>query len=53
MDEEIFEAIADSYEIRAELRENEVLFELVVFDSQDIDDSQMSNLVWQEEDSAN
>ncbi len=53
MDEEIFETIADSYEIRAELSENEVLFELVVFDSQDIDDSQMSNLVWQEEDSAN
>jgi hypothetical protein len=53
MDEEIFEAIADSYEIRAELSENEVLFELVIFDSQDIDDRQMSNLVWQEEDSAN
>jgi hypothetical protein len=53
MDEEIFEAIADSYEIQAELSENEVLFELVVFDSQDIDDSQMCNLVWQEEDSAN
>jgi hypothetical protein len=53
MDEEIFEAIADSYEIQAEFSENEVLFELVIFDSQDIDDRQMSNLVWQEEDSAN
>lgn len=53
MDEEIFEAIADSYEIQAELSENEVLFDLIVFDSQDIDDSQMGNLVWQEDDSAN
>jgi hypothetical protein len=53
LDDEVFEAMEDSYEILAELSENEVLFELVVFDSQDIDDRQMSNLVWQEEDSAN
>jgi hypothetical protein len=53
MDEEIFEAIADSYEIKAEFSESEILFELVVFDSQDIDDSRKSNLPWQEENQAN
>lgn len=53
IDEEIFDAIVDSYEIRAEVNCNEVLFRLVVFDSQDIDDSRQSNLTWQEEDYAN
>ena len=53
MDEEIFEAIEDSYEIQAEFSESEILFELVVFDSQDIDDSRKSNLAWQEENLAN
>jgi hypothetical protein len=43
----------DSYEISADFNENEVLFRLVVFDSQDIDDSRQSNLAWQEEDYAN
>ena len=53
MDEEIFEAMEDSYEIRADFIEDEVLFRLVVFDSQDIDDSRQSHLAWQEEDYAN
>lgn len=53
MDEEVFEVMEDSYEIRADFLEDEVLFRLVVFDSQDIDDSRQSNLAWQEEDYAN
>ena len=53
MDEEIFEAIEDSYEIQAEFIDSEVVFELVVFDSQDIDDSRKSNLAWQEDENAN
>jgi hypothetical protein len=53
IDEEIFEVMEDSYEIRADFLETEVLFRLVVFDSQDIDDSRQSNLAWEEEDSAN
>jgi len=38
-DDEIFEAMEDSYDISAELTINGLLFELVVFDSDDIDDS--------------
>ena len=53
MDEEILEAIEDSYEIQAEFSESEILFDLVIFDSQDIDDSRKSNLAWQEEEPAN
>lgn len=53
MDEEIFEVMEDSYEIRADFLETEVLFRLVVFDSQDIDDSRQSNLAWQEDEYAN
>lgn len=53
IDEEIFEVMEDSYEIRADFLENEVLFRLVVFDSQDIDDSRQSNLAWQGEEYAN
>ena len=45
--------LQDSYEIQAEFSESEILFELVVFDSQDIDDSRKSNLAWQEENHAN
>ena len=39
LDDEIFEAMEDSYDISAELTINGLLFELVVFDSDDIDDS--------------
>ncbi len=54
IDEEIFEVMEDSYEISADFSENEeVLFRLVVFDSQDIDDSRQSNLAWREDDFAN
>ena len=35
--------------VRAEVRENEVIYELVIFDSQDIDNSQSSDLAWQED----
>ncbi|MBN1236443.1 MAG: hypothetical protein JW999_10435 [Methanotrichaceae archaeon] len=49
MQEEILVEIEDSYSIRAEVRENEVIYELVIFDSQDIDNSKYSDLVWQED----
>ena len=49
MQEEIFVEMEESYGIRAEVRENEVIYELVIFDSQDIDDSQSSDLAWQED----
>jgi len=39
LDDEIFEAMEDSYDISAEVTTNGMLFELVVFDSDDIDDS--------------
>jgi hypothetical protein len=39
IDEDIFEAIEESYNIFAEETNEEVLFELVIFDSDDIDDS--------------
>jgi len=49
MQEEIFVEMEDSYNVRTEIRENEIVYELVVFDSQDIDNSQSSDLVWQED----
>ena len=49
MQEEIFIEMEESYGIRAEVRESEVIYELVIFDSQDIDDSQSSDLAWQED----
>ena len=49
MQEEILVEIEDSYSIRAEVRENEVIYELVIFDSQDIDNIKYSDLVWQED----
>ena len=49
MQEEIFEEIEDSYGIRAEVRQNAVVYELMIFDSQDIDDSQHSDQIWQED----
>jgi hypothetical protein len=48
MQEEILVEMEDSYCIRAEVRENEVIYELVIFDSQDIDNSRYSDLMWQE-----
>jgi len=49
MQEEIFVEMEESYGIRTEIRENEVIYELVIFDSQDIDNSQSSDLAWQED----
>ena len=49
MQEEIFEEMEESYGVRAEVRENAVIYELVIFDSQDIDDSRSSDLAWQED----
>jgi hypothetical protein len=49
LQEEIFVEMEESYGIRAEVRENEVIYELVIFDSQDIDDSRSSDLAWQED----
>ena len=49
MQEEIFVEMEESYGIRAEVRENEVIYELVIFDSQDIDDSRSGDLAWQED----
>ncbi len=51
--DEVFEEIEDTYKIQAEVIENDVLFRLVVFDSQDIDDSRRSDLVWLAEDYTN
>ena len=49
MQEEILIEMEESYGIRSEVRESEVIYELVIFDSQDIDDSQSSDLAWQED----
>lgn len=49
MQEEIFVEMEESYGVRAEVRENEVIYELVIFDSQDIDNSLSSDLSWQED----
>lgn len=49
MQEEIFVEMEDSYGVRAEVRDNEVIYELVIFDSQDIDDSRSSDQAWQED----
>jgi hypothetical protein len=49
MDEEIFVEMEDIYKIRAEVRDSEIIYELVVFDSQDLDDSRQSDLAWQED----
>ncbi len=47
--EEIFVEIEESYGVTAEIRENVVIYELVIFDSQDIDNSRSSNLAEDEE----
>ncbi|MDD1750364.1 MAG: hypothetical protein LUO89_10870 [Methanothrix sp.] len=49
MQEEIFVEMEESYGVRTEVRENEVVYELVIFDSQDIDDTRSSDLAWQED----
>jgi len=49
IEEEIFEEMEESYGVRTEVRENEVIYELVIFDSQDIDNNRSSDLAWQED----
>ncbi len=49
MQEEIFVEMEESYGVRAEVRENGVVYELVIFDSRDIDNSRYSDLAWQED----
>jgi len=50
MDEEILVEIEETYGVRAEMTEDEkIVYELVVFDSRDIDDSRYSDLAWAED----
>jgi hypothetical protein len=49
IEEEIFVEMEESYGVRTEVRENEVIYELVIFDSQDIDNNRSSDLAWQED----
>lgn len=43
LDDEIVEGISEGYGIDMEIAENGVLFELVVFDSEDLDNSRVGN----------
>ncbi len=47
--EEIFVEIEEIYGVTAEVRENVVIYELVIFDSQDIDNSLSQDLAAQED----
>lgn len=49
MDEEIFEGIGERFGIIAEAKDDEVVFELLLFDSQDIDNSMENEGAWGEE----
>jgi hypothetical protein len=49
IEEEIFEEMEESYGVRTEVGEYEVIYELVIFDSQDIDNNRSSDLAWQED----
>jgi len=50
MDEEILVEIEETYGVRAEVTEDEkIVYELVIFDSRDIDDSRYSDLAWAED----
>jgi hypothetical protein len=49
LQEEIFVEIEERYGVRAEAGEDSVIYEMVIFDSQDIDNSQYSEQVWQED----
>jgi hypothetical protein len=48
MREEILVDMEETYGIQAEVGEDRLIYYLVLFDSQDIDDSRSSELVWQE-----
>lgn len=47
MQEETLEEMEESYGVRAEVREDAVVYELAIFDSQDIDDSRNYDQAWQ------
>ncbi len=47
--EEIFIAVEERYGVTAEVKENVVIYELVIFDSQDIDNSLSGDLAAQED----
>jgi hypothetical protein len=49
MQEEIFVEIEESYEVTAEIREDLVIYELVIFDSQDIDNSRSCDRLLQDD----
>lgn len=49
MQEEILVAMEETYGIQAEMGDGWLIYYLVLFDSQDIDDSLTSELVWQED----
>ncbi|HOV52257.1 MAG TPA: hypothetical protein PKV83_04880 [Methanothrix sp.] len=53
MDEEIFEEMKESYGVDVEIDEDKLLFSLVVFDSQDIDDSRKIDDAWEGNSQAN
>ncbi len=46
---DIFEAIRDGYDIQPEIRGDDIIFSLVIFDSQDIDDSKGNDVYWSNE----
>jgi hypothetical protein len=46
LNEEIITGIEESYGITTEIAENGILFELVIFDSEDIDNSHRGNHAW-------
>ncbi len=49
MDEEIFDRIGEGFGISAEASDDEVVFELLLFDSRDIDNSRALADAWDEE----
>jgi len=48
MDEEIFDGIGERFGITAEANEDDVVFELLLFDSRDIDNSKENEEAWNE-----
>ncbi len=49
MQEEILVAMEETYGVQAEFGDDRLTYYLVIFDSQDIDDSLTSELAWQED----
>ena len=46
---DIFEEIRDGYDIHPEIKGDDIIFSLLVFDSQDIDDSKGNDIFWSNE----